>query len=51
MKKESQRAWKRKSQIFIGKRHNKVCKADHKMKFELNMTRYNDAKPFHFIPL
>lgn len=29
-------------------RHNKVCKVDHIMKFQLNVIRYNEAKPIHF---
>lgn len=29
-------------------RHNKVCKVDHIMKFEVNMIRYSEAKPLFF---
>lgn len=29
-------------------RHNKVCKVDHIMKFQLNVIRYNEVKPIHF---
>lgn len=55
------RDWKRKSHVFIGKcqrartRHNKVCKVDHIMKLEVNMTCDNEAKAyplyFFFLPL
>lgn len=51
-KKKDIRDCKRKSHIFIGKcqraqtHHNKVCKVDHRMKFEVNMIHYNEVKSF-----
>lgn len=48
------RDWKKEITRFIGKcqrartRHNKVCKVDRIMKFEVNMIRHNEAKPIHY---